>query len=154
MAKMVVGVDGSLGGLKALHWALEEARLRDASLSVVHAWMVPLIDALPEPWVIGSPPLGPSDDEVHDHLEIAAENVLAASVDEARSAEPELEIRGELAEAHPASALLEAARDADLLVVGSRGRGGFSGLLLGSVSAQCVHHASCPVVVVPAGQAP
>ena len=151
MAKIVVGVDGSPGGAKALDWALEEARLRGASLHVVHAWMLPLIDALPEPWAVGSPPLGPSDEEVHDHVEKAAKAVLDASVDRARSAEPGLAIHGELIEARPVRALLEAARDADLLVVGSRGRGGFAGLLLGSVSAQCVHHAPCPVVVVPVG---
>jgi nucleotide-binding universal stress UspA family protein len=137
--------------VKALEWALEEARLRRASLHVVHAWMVPLIDALPEPWAVGSPPLGPSDDEVHEHLEAAARAVLDASLAEARSADPGVEVQGELVEARPAAALLAAADDADLLVVGSRGRGGFAGLLLGSVSAECAHHATCPVVVVPAG---
>jgi nucleotide-binding universal stress UspA family protein len=153
MEKVVVGVDGSPGGLKALHWALGEARARGCPLFVVHAWTVPLIDALPEPWAIVTPPLGPSNDKLHDHLETAARQILDASVDEARAAEPELEIHGELVEDRPAAALLSAARDADLLVVGSRGRGGFAGLLLGSVSAQSVHHAPCPVVVVPANGA-
>lgn len=152
MTKIVVGVDGSPGGLEALRWALTEARLRGTAVQVVHAWMVPLIDALPEPWAIGSPPLGPSDDEVHEHLEAAARSVLDASLAEARSADPGVEVRGELVEARPAAALLAAAEDADLLVVGSRGRGGFAGLLLGSVSAQCVHHAPCPVMVVPSGR--
>lgn len=73
------------------------------------------------------------------------------AVEEAQAADPEVDVQGELIEGRPASALLEAAGDADLLIVGSRGRGGFTGLLLGSVSAQCVHHAPCPVVVVPAG---
>jgi len=149
MAKIVVGVDGSQGGLQALDWALAEAHVRQAPLHVVHAWMLPLIDALPEPWAVGSPPFGPPDEDVHDHLEETARRVLDASLDRARSAQPGLEVRGELVESRPAAALLEAARDADLLVVGSRGRGGFAGLLLGSVSAQCVHHAPCPVVVVP-----
>jgi nucleotide-binding universal stress UspA family protein len=149
MGKVVVGVDASPGSLRALEWALEEARLRRASLCVVHAWMLPLIEALPEPWVVGSPSVGPSDDEVRNHVEAAARDVLSASVDRARSAAPELEIAGELVEGRAAVALLDAARDADLLVVGSRGRGGFAGLLLGSVSGQCVHHARCPVVVVP-----
>ncbi|HSE80230.1 MAG TPA: universal stress protein [Gaiellaceae bacterium] len=153
MAKIVVGADGSQGGLKALEWALEEARLRRASLHVVYAWMLPLLEALPEPWVVGSRPIGPSEEEVHEHLERAAGKVLDAAVDAARSAGSGVEIVGELVEARAASALIEAARDADLLVVGSRGRGGFAGLLLGSVSAQCVHHAPCPVVVVPAGHA-
>ena len=149
MAGIVVGVDGSQGGLKALDWALAEARLRRASLRVVHAWMLPLIEALPEPWVVGSPSVGPSTDEVRNHVEAAARDVLSASVDRARSTAPEVEIAGELVEGRAAVALLDAARDADLLVVGSRGRGGFAGLLLGSVSGQCVHHARCPVVVVP-----
>jgi nucleotide-binding universal stress UspA family protein len=149
MARIVVGVDGSPGGRSALRWAVAEARVRGAPLHVVHAWMVPLIDALPEPWAVGAPSLGPSDDEVHDHLEAAARNLLDACVDEARSAEPDVDVQGELVEGRPAGALLEAAGGADLLVVGSRGRGGFAGLLLGSVSAQCVHHAPCPVVVVP-----
>jgi nucleotide-binding universal stress UspA family protein len=147
--KIVVGVDGSQGGLKALDWALAEAHVRQASLHLVHAWMLPLIDALPEPWAVGSPPFSPSDEEVHDNLEKAARSVLDASLDRARSAQSGLEVRGELVESRPAAALLEAARDADLLVVGSRGRDGFAGLLLGSASAQCVHHAPCPVVVVP-----
>jgi nucleotide-binding universal stress UspA family protein len=149
LRKIVVGTDGSPGAQRAVSWALGEARLRKAPLQVVHAWMVPLIDALPEPWAVGAPSLGPSDDDVHDHLEAAARNLLDACVDEARSADPGVEIHGELVEGRPAAALLEAARNADLLVVGSRGRGGFAGLLLGSVSAQCVHHAPCPVVVVP-----
>jgi nucleotide-binding universal stress UspA family protein len=148
MGKVVVGVDASPGSLRALEWALEEARLRRASLCVVHAWMLPLIEALPEPWVVGSPSLGPSDDEVRSHVEAAARDVLSASVDRARSAAPELEIVAELVEGRAPVALLDAAGDADLLVVGSRGRGGFAGLLLGSVSGQCVHHAQCPVVVV------
>ena len=149
MGKIVVGVDGSPGSLEAFRWALAEAGVRGAAVRVVHAWMVPLIDAVPEPWAIGSPSLGPSEDEVHEHLEAAARKVLDASMEEARSANPGVEVESELAEGRPAAALLAAAEDADLLVVGSRGRGGFAGLLLGSVSAQCVHHAPCPVVVVP-----
>ncbi len=150
MAEIVVGTDGSPGARRALRWALGEALLRGASLQIVHAWMVPLIDALPEPWVIGAPPVGPSDEEVYEHLAAGAKRVLDDSLDEARNQEPGLHIEGELVEGRPAAALLAAAREADLLVVGSRGRGGFAGLLLGSVSAQCVHHAPCPIVVVPA----
>jgi nucleotide-binding universal stress UspA family protein len=153
MGTIVVGVDGSPGSLEALRWALAEARFRGADVHVVHAWMVPLLDAVPEPWALGTPPLRPSEDEVHEHLEAAAKKVLDASEAEARSVAPGVQCQAELAEARPATALLAAAEDADLLVVGSRGRGGFAGLLLGSVSAQCVHHAPCPVVVVP-GQQP
>jgi nucleotide-binding universal stress UspA family protein len=76
--------------------------------------------------------------------------LLDGVVSEARKREPKLRIEGELVEARPAHALIDASRDADLLVVGSRGGGGFAGLHIGSVSSQCVHHARCPVVVVPA----
>jgi nucleotide-binding universal stress UspA family protein len=149
MAKIVVGVDGSAGAAQALAWAVAEAALRKAALHVVHAWMVPLIDVIPEPWVIGAPRVGPSDEEVYEHLSAAARKVLDESLDQARALEPGLEIVGELVEMRAAPALIAAAGDAELLVVGSRGRGGFSGLLLGSVSAQSVHHSPCPVVVVP-----
>jgi nucleotide-binding universal stress UspA family protein len=114
--------------------------------------MVPFVDALPEPWLIATP-VGHTDDELHDRLAAGARELLEAAVAEAMAAEPGLDVIGELAEMRPAAALLGAARDADLLVVGSRGHGGFAGLLLGSVSSQCVHHAPCPVVVVPAEHA-
>lgn len=154
MSKIVVGVDGSPGGAKSLSWAVGEARVRDSDLQVIHAWMVPLIDALPEPWAIGTPPIGPADEEVYAHLAAAAGRVLDDSLAAAKAEGAGVEVDGELVEAHAAAALIAAAHDADLLVVGSRGRGGFKGLLLGSVSAQCVHHAPCPVVVVPPESAP
>jgi len=128
---------------------VSEAGLRKASLHVVHAWRAPLVDAIPDAWVIGAPTIGPTDEEVYEHLAAAARKLLDEALDQARALEPELEIVGELAEMRAAPALLSAAADAELLVVGSRGRGGFKGLLLGSVSAQCVHHAPCPVVIVP-----
>jgi nucleotide-binding universal stress UspA family protein len=150
MGTIVVGVDGSAGSLAALRWTLAEARFRGADVHVVHAWMVPLLDAVPEPWALGTPSLRPSEDEVHEHLEATARKVLDAALAEARSADPGVEVQAQLAEGRAATALLAAGRGADLLVVGSRGRGGFTGLLLGSVSTQCVHHAPCPVVIVPA----
>ena len=149
MSKIVVGVDGSPGAASALAWAVAEARLRGAALHVVHAWMVPLIDALPEPWALGSPLTDASQDEVYMHLTATAKGVLDDSLASAKAEGGGVEVAGELVEAHAAAALITAAHDADLLVVGSRGRGGFKGLLLGSVGAQCVHHAPCPVVVVP-----
>jgi len=150
MATIVVGTDGSPSAQQAVRWALGEARLRGAGVRLVHAWMLPLIDAIPEPWAIGIPPLGPGDEErVHERIEAAARALLDDAVEKAQEDEPALSIEGELVEARPAHALLQSARGADLLVVGSRGRGGFAGLRLGSVSTQCVHHAECPVVVVP-----
>jgi nucleotide-binding universal stress UspA family protein len=147
--KIVVGTDGSPSAQRAVRWALGEARLRGAALHIVHAWMVPLVEALPEPWLLARP-IGHTEEELEDQLGAGAREFLAATVAEAKAAEPELDVIGELAEMRPAAALLAAARGADLLVVGSRGHGGFAGLLLGSVSSQCVHHAPCPVVVVPA----
>ena len=147
MAKIVVGVDGSVGAAQALEWAVGEAGLRKAALHVVHAWMVPLIEAIPDAWVIESPTTEPTDEEVYEHLAAASRKVLDQALDQARALEPQLELVGELVEKRAAPALIAAAEDAELLVVGSRGRGGFTGLLLGSVSAQCVHHAPCPVVV-------
>jgi nucleotide-binding universal stress UspA family protein len=150
MATIVVGTDGSPSAQRAVDWALGEARLRGAEVRIVHAWMVPLIDAVPEPWVIGVPPFGPGDEQrVHEKIEAAALALLDDAVSAAREREPGLSVAGELVEARPAHALLEAAREADMLVVGSRGGGGFAGLHLGSVSSQCVHHAEGPVVVVP-----
>lgn len=150
MATIVVGTDGSPSARRAVDWALGEARLRGAKVRLVHAWMLPLIDAIPEPWAIGMPPLGPGDEErVHEKIEGAARVLLDNAVEKAQEEEPALSIEGELVEARPAHALLQSARGADLLVVGSRGGGGFAGLHLGSVSSQCVHHAECPVVVVP-----
>ena len=148
MGKMVVGVDGSPGAHEALLWALAEARLRGAKLHIVHAWKVPMIEALPEPWVIGLTPPGPSVEEVHERLRGAAKDVLDSSI-RAAQAQPGVEIERELHEGHTVTVLLTAARDAELLVVGARGRGGFAGLLLGSVSHQCADHAPCPLAIVP-----
>ena len=151
MAKIVVGVDGSAGAEKALRWACDEARLRETTLHVVHAWTVPLLAAIPDASVLGVPRPGPSDEDVFEHLRRAAQEVLDSCVQRALAHEPcaEVTLEKELVEGQPVPSLLEATRDADLLVVGSRGLGGFQGLLLGSVSAQCGQHAHCPVVIVP-----
>lgn len=149
MGKIVVGVDGSPGAREALRWAVAEARLRGATLQVIHTWMVPFIEALPEPWVVGLTPPGPSVEEVYERLRDNAKQVLDSSVRAAQEIERDVETKGELVEGHAVTELLKAAHDADLLVVGTRGHGGFAGLLLGSVSQQCAHHASCPLVIVP-----
>ena len=153
MSRIVVGVDGSAGAAVALAWAVEEARLRGSAVDAVHAWRLPLYAAAPEPWFVGMPELPHElDAQVEAATEAHARDVLAAAVAaaERESGDAGIEIRKEVVRGQAAHVLLEAARDADLLVVGSRGHGGFAGLLLGSVSQQCVQHASCPVVVVPA----
>jgi nucleotide-binding universal stress UspA family protein len=141
--KVVVGVDGSDGSRKALRWAATEATARGDDLELVHVWEAPQAYA---PLGLGSYPLDP------EPIQDAARNVLEDLVDEARQVAPTIDVRGELIQGSPAQALLDHARTADLLVVGSRGMGGFKSLLLGSVSQQVVQHAPCPVVIVPHGE--
>jgi nucleotide-binding universal stress UspA family protein len=140
--KVVVGVDGSEGSRKALRWAAAEATARGDDLELVHVWEPPQAYA---PHGLGAYPLDP------EPIRDAARSLLEDLVSEARALAPKIDIRGELVEGAPAQALLEHARTADLLVVGSRGLGGFKSLLLGSVSQQVVHHAPCPIVIVPEG---
>ncbi|HEX2850416.1 MAG TPA: universal stress protein [Acidimicrobiales bacterium] len=135
---IVVGVDGSPGARRALEWAVAEAAVRKARLVVVHTWVYPYV---------GSPAFVQVDPAL---LRDAARDLLAHVVAEAREQNADVEVEGSLVEGSAAHALIDAGKDADLIVVGSRGHGGFTGLLLGSVSQQCVHHAPCPVVVVPA----
>jgi nucleotide-binding universal stress UspA family protein len=138
---IVVGVDGSDESVEACAWALEEARLRGAALRVVHAWQYLPIVAEP---LAALPPM-PIDELVAGARTVAEQVVARATGDTAAGVEVDYRI----VEGPAAAAVIDAARDADLLVVGSRGRGGFTGLLLGSVSQQVVHHAPCPVVVLP-----
>lgn len=133
--RVVVGVDGSDGAVAALHWAVEEARLRAARLTVVHGWEIPYAGEMTY--------LG----DVQEACERAAIELVDHMV-EAAGLEAEQVERRVVHEA-PVRAITDAAVDADLVVVGSRGRGGFTGLLLGSVSHQISHHSTRPVVVVP-----
>jgi len=134
---VAVGVDGSEGAAKALAFAAEEARLRGATLRVVQAWSVPPVTTLT---------YVPA--ELFDDARLEAERELDQQVTAALGFEPHVVVDKRLVEGPPAQALLEQSGDVVLLVVGSRGRGGFGGLVLGSVSTQVVHHATCPVTVV------
>jgi len=137
--RIVVGVDGSDESTDALRWALAEARLKDSQVVAVAAWHWPAS-------AIGMVPLTDLD------LSSAARSAAQSAVDDAvQDGDVPVEVR--VAEGMPAPVLLKAASEADLLVVGSRGHGAFSGLLLGSVSQHCVSHATCPVVVVRSGRA-
>jgi nucleotide-binding universal stress UspA family protein len=133
---IVVGVDGSDQSSAALTWAAEEARLRGGTLKVVHAWNVPTVE------YASYIPTAFAD------LGNAASIELDAQIAEVLGPDPDVPLEREVREGPPAQAILDAAKDASLLVVGSRGRGGFAGLLLGSVSTQVTHHAHCPVTVV------
>ncbi|HKA70056.1 MAG TPA: universal stress protein [Actinomycetes bacterium] len=136
---VVVGVDGSEPSLAALNWAIAEAVDRQARLRVVHTYSWPMyregFDALPP---------GPEE----GGLRTAAVEILAKAVQRVRATAPELPVDSVLHTGPTSRRLLAEAADADLLVVGSRGHGGFAGLLLGSVSGQVATHAPCPVVVV------
>jgi nucleotide-binding universal stress UspA family protein len=140
---IVVGIDGSDPSRKAVHWALGEARLRGAKLVAVHAWSY--YPSLP------SDSLDPMlvTPGFNDALGRDAGRFVAQEVEKLRQEGDEVEIEARAVEGPAASVLVEVAKDADLLVLGTRGHGGFSGLLLGSVSQQVSHHSPCPLVLVP-----
>jgi nucleotide-binding universal stress UspA family protein len=145
METIVVGVDGSECAREALAAAIAEARLRGARLRIVCAWEIPV--------GVFSAGLVPGVDEATlESFGRTAETIVQDAVAEAGRLEPSLPCEGEVVEGQPAAVLLQHARDASLIVVGNRGRGGFASLLLGSVSQQVVHHAPCPVLVVRAGR--
>jgi nucleotide-binding universal stress UspA family protein len=143
-AAVVVGVDGSAGSSEALQWAIAEARLRQVPLRAIHAWTYaePLI-----PPLIGYPYSAEDVESAIDERRQAAEGLLEQAT-EALAEAREIEIERVIGEGSAARVLIDAVGEDDLLVVGTRGHGGFSSLLLGSVSEQCAEHASCPVVIV------
>ena len=146
---IVVGVDGSRESREALRWALAEAALRGTSVRAVRAWQLPVdFAAAVPPLVPGAYDRGEveRDEERRRRAEAELESVVAAALREAPDGG--VRVRRELVAGHAAQELVRAAQGEELLVVGSRGRGGFTGLLLGSVSQACAHHADCPVVIV------
>jgi nucleotide-binding universal stress UspA family protein len=133
--RIVVGVDGSEPSKSALRWAIGQAKLTGGSVDAVIAWRYPSTYG----WV-------PYPDGLPD-LEGMAKRILIAALAEVSGLEPDVLVRPIVTEGHAAGALLDAARGADLLVVGSQGHGGFTAALLGSVTMQCVLHAHCSVLV-------
>ena len=127
--RIVVGIDGSEDGQRALAWAIDEARARGGAVEVVHVWT----------W------LGASTIEA-DTRQLARETL---DVSVAKAETDGVDVRARLIEGRPVASLVGAAKGADLLVVGSRGHGGLAATVLGSVSTGVVHHAPCPIVVVP-----
>lgn len=140
METIVVGVDGSECARTALGVAAREAELRGARLRIVSVWEVPQ--------AVFAAGFAPGDQSILDSFLENAEAVVREAVAEAERLHPSVQCEGTALEGHPAEVLLQEARDASLVVVGNRGRGGFASLLLGSVSQQVVHHASCPVLVI------
>lgn len=137
--RIVVGVDGSDSSKRALRWAVRQAELTGAAVEAVTAWDIPQFH--------GSLAWLPPSSSDEGALEARARQELEDAVKEVLGSRPPGEVRPVVRYGTPASVLLEAAREASLLVVGSRGLGGFAGLLLGSVAQHCAQHAACPVVV-------
>jgi nucleotide-binding universal stress UspA family protein len=131
---IVVGIDGSPASLEAMELAAQEATLRHSRLQVIMTWDWPLAYAR-------SPMLHEMDPVQ------GAQKEFEAEVGRLKEAHPDLMITTDFVHGHPVPTLTEASKGADLLVVGSRGHGGFAGMLLGSVSEQCSARAHCPVLI-------
>ena len=142
MSRIVVGVDGSEHATGALDWAAREAQYRQDDLHIVSAWLYPNT-------------MGYAIAVDMDQFAKTAQDIADLATARVHAMAPEVVVTTDVLEAQPALALVEASTGADLLVVGTRGMGGFRGLVVGSVSQHCVHHAHCPVVVVrPVGSDP
>jgi nucleotide-binding universal stress UspA family protein len=143
MARVVVGIDGSEASRQALRWAADEAKLRGAALQVVHTWTRAYFVPGPYPQTDRASEAGTEDterrlaEELFDR-ELAKTGVEATGV----------RIEPELVEGEPGKTLLDAAQDADLLVIGSDRQGKHAQLPLGRVGRECVQHSLCPVVIV------
>jgi nucleotide-binding universal stress UspA family protein len=139
--RIVVGVDGSRSSLQALRWGAHLAATFGARLNAVTAWELPT--------ALGFASVPPDWDPAADMATVLDDAVQAAFGDQ-----PPAGLRRQLREGGAAKVLLDASKGAIMVVVGSRGHGGFAGLLLGSVSANVAEHASCPVLVIHGHQAP
>jgi nucleotide-binding universal stress UspA family protein len=135
---VLVGVDGSGSSLAAVDLGVREARLHGRALRLVHAFVWPLLGVY-----LGPSPAGPQEGGLANE----AERVLAAARDRARAADPDLPVTGEVVTGQPVPVLLAEAQRAALVVLGDRGLGGFTGLLVGSVAVQVAAHAPGPVLV-------
>jgi nucleotide-binding universal stress UspA family protein len=139
--RIVVGVDGSEHSRAALRWAAHLAEVFGARLDAVSAWEYPPAlgwSVVPDDW-------DPADD---------TRKVLQQTLAEVFGDQPPASLRLQVHEGGAAKVLIQASEGASMLVVGSRGHGGFAGLLLGSVSANVAEHAGCPVLIIHGDQAP
>ncbi len=133
--RVVVGVDGSPPSLEALAWAARQAELTGTRLEVIMTWEWPPSYG----WAVPVPEDFDPEGDVRTTLESVVEPV--------RAGHPGLPVDGRILRGHPAPILVEASRNADLLVVGSRGHGEFVGMVIGSVSEYCAANAHCPVLI-------
>ena len=143
MPGITVGVDGSAQAQRALEWAIKEAGLRGTALTVLAVHQV-----AGNHWT-GSPEIYPSDQPETDRMRGAAQDEVQKAVDAAGGSGP-ASVTVRAVSGIAAQELINASKESDLIVVGSRGGGGFARLMMGSVSTQVVNHAACPVVVIPA----
>ncbi|MVU80401.1 universal stress protein [Nocardia sp. ET3-3] len=134
-SQVVVGVDGSESSKSALRWAARQAELTGAELRPIQVWQPP-------------PSYGMPVDYSDVDFEAQARKSLQHTIGEVLGEHLTTPVTPEVTEGHPAAVLIEAAENADLLVVGSHGHGAFSGMLLGSVGQHCAQHAACPVFIV------
>ncbi len=133
--KIIVGVDGSASSNAALEWAAQEAEIRGSALELIHAWNYPNLGYGGYVAVL-------------EDFEKDASALLEEVVTATKESHPNLKLVSSLLQGPTAQTIMERAKEADMVVVGSRGRGGFSGLLLGSVGQQLVHHCPVPVVII------
>jgi nucleotide-binding universal stress UspA family protein len=144
-ARIVVGVDGSAESKAALRWAAKLAPALGCAITAMTAWQFPAVVGMsPAVMNVGMAPYFPES----WHPEQDARDLLDSTVQEVFADERPVDLVLSIAYGQPASVLLEASEDSTMLIVGSRGHGGFAGLLLGSVSSACAEHATCPVLVV------
>lgn len=148
VGSIVVGVDGSSNSQRALDWAVDQAVLEHRALLILHA-----VDALGPGQGVWLDTSGVDRTQLTEALEAAGRDVLANATSRVRRVAPELEVNEVLSLTDPRNALLATAADAVMIVIGSRGRGPVSSLLLGSVSVAVSKHAECPVVVIRPQQA-
>ena len=144
MPGILVGVDGSDHSRRALGWAIREAAQHDVPLTVVAVRPAAVRPATHIYWPM---PVLPEDSGDLEHARTAVREFVDKVANEIGETVPEVTVN--VVTGDPAEELINASRDADMLVVGSRGSGGFAKLLLGSVSSKVTHHAACAVVVIP-----
>lgn len=133
---IIVGVDGSESSKNALRWAARLAPSLNATIHAIVAWEYPIVFGLEG----GIPGIWKPDE--------TAREILSNALDSVFGKERPTGLKGSISQGHPTFVLLDASNGAEMLIVGSRGLGGFKGLLLGSVSSSCAEHAKCPVLVV------
>lgn len=132
---IVVGIDGSQESKNALHWAVQQGKKQNSAVHAVAVWHHPV--------QFGFQRMFP-DDELQEQAQKAVDEAVSEATKDVSGCEVETRIQ----RGHTPSVLLAASRTAEMLVLGYRGRGSVSGVMLGSVVLHCVQHASCPVVVI------